>query len=112
LGPAKAGPFQFLLLLLALGVRLVAVLMGGLRVLLRGRGMLLALGMVALTVVFRSGPVCLRCVFVVLRCLVMFVFCHGRFLCCSQPATKAAEYEWFLPNACKSAGKLPRSKRT
>jgi hypothetical protein len=65
---------------------------------------LLALGVVALAVVFRSGPVCLGSVLVVLRSLVVFVSCHGRFpfFFASQLASKAADKEWFLPNACKS----------
>jgi hypothetical protein len=94
-----ASPHFNLLLLLALGVRLVAVLMSSLRVLLRGSCVLLALGVIALAVVFRRGSVGFGRVFVVLRSLIVLVSCHGRFPClaCSQRATKAARQEWFLP---------------
>jgi hypothetical protein len=61
-------------------MRLIAVLMGGLRMLLCRRRMFLALGVVTLAVVFRSGTVSLRGVFVMLCSLVVLVSCHGRFL--------------------------------
>jgi hypothetical protein len=62
-----------LLLLLALGMRIFAMLVGGLRVLLCTRCMFLALCMVALAVMFCGGPMRLCSVFVMFRCLIMFV---------------------------------------
>ncbi len=93
-GRRKSAPFS-LLLLLALGVRLVAVLMGSLRMLLRGRGMLFTLGMVSLAVMFRSRPVCLCGVLVVLRSLVMLVSCHRRLLVVLPVAIKASARKKF-----------------
>lgn len=88
-GPDYVGPGSRLLLLLALGVRLIAVLMSSLRMLLGGGRMLLTLGMVALAVVFRSGPVCLGRVLVVLGGFVVFVSSHGRFLRRFAPSARS-----------------------
>ena len=55
---------------------LVGMLVGSLRMLLGDIRMFLALGMVALAMVFSSGTVCLRSVFVMLGSLVMFVSSH------------------------------------
>jgi len=55
---------------------LVAMLVGGLRMLLGDIRMFLALGMVALAMVFSSGTVSLRSIFVMLGSLVMFVSSH------------------------------------
>jgi hypothetical protein len=52
------------------------MLVGGLRMLLGDIRMFLALGMVALTMVFSSGTVSLRSIFVMLGSLVMFVSSH------------------------------------
>ncbi len=49
------------------------MLVGGLRMLLGDIRMFLALGMVALAMVFSSGTVSLRSIFVMLGSLVMFV---------------------------------------
>jgi hypothetical protein len=72
------GPLRSqLLLLLAFGMRLIGVLVSGLRMLLRARRMFLALGMVALAVVFGGGAMGLGGVFVMFGGLVVFVFSHG-----------------------------------
>jgi len=55
---------------------LVGMLVGGLRMLLGDIRMFLAFGMVALTMVFSSGTVSLRSIFVMLGSLVMFVSSH------------------------------------
>jgi len=55
---------------------LVGMLVGGLRMLLGDIRMFLALGMVALAMVFSSGTVSLRSIFVMLGSLVMFVSSH------------------------------------
>ena len=52
------------------------MLVGGLRMLLGDIRMFLAFGMVALTMVFSSGTVSLRSIFVMLGSLVMFVSSH------------------------------------
>jgi hypothetical protein len=65
-----------LLLLLALGVGLIGVLVGGLRMLLGTIRMLLTLGMVAFAVMFSGGTVCLRSIFVVLGSFIVFVSGH------------------------------------
>jgi hypothetical protein len=70
------GPLIQLLLLLALGMRLVGVLVGGLGMLLCARCVLLALGVVALAVMFRGGTMCLGGVLVMFGSLVMLVFGH------------------------------------
>ena len=85
-GGRQSQPLSVLLLLLALRVSLVAVLMGGLRMLLCSGRVLLALGVVALAMAFRSGPVCLGSILVVLRSFVVFVSCHGRFPFALLPA--------------------------
>jgi hypothetical protein len=68
--------FNSLLLLLALGMRLIGMLMRGLRMLLGACGVFFALGVVALAVMFGGGTMCLGSVFVVFGGLVMFVFSH------------------------------------
>jgi hypothetical protein len=70
------GPLIQLLLLLALGMCRVGLLVRCLRMLLRTRRVLLALGMVALAVMFGSGTMRLGGVLVVFGCLVMLVFGH------------------------------------
>jgi hypothetical protein len=69
-------------LLLALGVGLVTVLMGSLRMLLRSIGVLFAFGVVALAMVFGSRTVRFSCVLVVLRSLVVLISGHARLLGC------------------------------
>jgi hypothetical protein len=66
----------YLLLLLALGMSLVGVLVGGLRVLLRSISLLFTVGVVALAVMFRRRTVRLSRVLVVLSGFVMFVSRH------------------------------------
>ena len=56
------------------------MLIGGLRMLLRAACVFLALGMIALAMMFRGGTVCLGCSLVMLSSLVVFVSCHGWFL--------------------------------
>lgn len=70
---------------------LIAVLVGGLRVLLGTLGMFLALGMIAFAVVFGGGTVGLSCVFVVLSSFVVFVFGHFRLV------------RLFAPSRCQIA---------
>jgi hypothetical protein len=61
--------------------------------------LLLALGVVALAVMFRSGTVCLRCVLMVLCGLIVLVSCHGRFRpCCSLPAAIKASERQMVPS--------------
>jgi len=71
---------------------LVGMLVGGLRMLLGDIRMFLALGMVALAMVFSSGTVSLRSIFVMLGSLVMFVSSHfnPRRLSASQPALQTS----------------------
>jgi hypothetical protein len=59
-------------------MRLVCVLMGRLRMLLRSVRVFLALGVVTLAVMFRGRTVGFCRVFVVLSRLVVFVSRHGR----------------------------------
>jgi hypothetical protein len=79
--------FVTLLLLLALGVSLVRLLMGGLRMLLRTLGMLFALRMIALAMMFGGRTMRLGGVFVMFGCPVVFVSCHLRAPCvvCQLP---------------------------
>jgi hypothetical protein len=90
------------------------MLMGSLRMLLCGGSMFLPLYVVALTVVFRSGPMCFGCVLMMLRSLVVFVFRHGRFLVCAPssdqsddtqivPLATSQEAEIHLTSALKNA---------
>jgi hypothetical protein len=79
-----AGRIIHLFLLLALGMRLIAVLVGSLRVLSCRGGMLLALGVIAFAVMFGGGTMCFRCILVVLCSLVVLVFGHVR--CLSAPS--------------------------
>ena len=67
-------------------MRLVGVLMGGLRMLLRSIRVFLALGVVAFAVVFGGGTMGFRRVFVVLRSLVVFVSGHCICLAFCRPA--------------------------
>jgi hypothetical protein len=55
---------------------LVGMLMGRLRMLLRSIGLLLALGMIALAVMFGGGAMSLGRVLVVFGCFIMFVSGH------------------------------------
>jgi hypothetical protein len=81
----SAGPLD-LLLLLALGMGLVGVRVGGLRMLLCGIRMLLALRMIALAVVLCGGTVRLGRVFVMFRGLIMFVSSHLGSPCLTAPS--------------------------
>jgi hypothetical protein len=65
-----------LLLLLALGVGLVAVLRSGLGVLLSVGGMFLALRVIALAVMLCGGAMRFRRILMVFGCFVMLVFGH------------------------------------
>jgi hypothetical protein len=75
-GPAVNRALLSLFLLLALWVGLITMLVGGLWMLLCTGGVFLALGMVALAMMFSGGTMCLGSVFVVFGCLVVFVSCH------------------------------------
>jgi hypothetical protein len=68
--------FTSLLLLLALGMSLVGVLMGGLRMLLSGVRMFLALHVIALAVVLSGTAVSFSSIFVMFGGFVVFVSCH------------------------------------
>jgi len=70
------GPLLQLLLLLTFRMRIVGVLARSLGMLLRTRRVLLALGVVALAVMFSSGAMRLGGVLVVFGCLVVLVFGH------------------------------------
>jgi hypothetical protein len=65
-----------LFLLLAFRVGLLGVLMGRLRMLLGGVRMFLALGMIALTVMFSGGTMCLGSVLMVFSSFVVFISGH------------------------------------
>jgi hypothetical protein len=85
-----------LFLLLTLRVRLIAVLVSGLRMLLGSIRMLLALRMIALAVVTGGRTVSLCGVLVVLCGLVMLVSCHCLFLVvCSQRQPNRPYRRWF-----------------
>jgi hypothetical protein len=75
-GPAFHRAYSQLLLLLALGMSLIGVLVGGLRMLFRHVSLLLAFDMVSLAVMFGGRTVSLGGVFVVFGGLVVFVSCH------------------------------------
>jgi hypothetical protein len=66
-----------LFLLLTFRMSLLAMLVRGLRVLFGAARVLLALGVVALAVMFGGGTMCLGSVFVVFSGLVMFISGHG-----------------------------------
>ena len=73
------------------------MLIGGLRVLLRAAGVFLALGMIALAVVFGSSTVRLGGVFVMFGSLVVLISRHFGLVGYLRPAaTKASYPEWFL----------------
>src|SRR5260370_13416954 len=74
--PGDEPGLRRLFLLLAFRVGLFGVLMGRLRMLLGGVRMFLALGMVALTVMFSGGTVCLGSILMVFSSLVVFVSSH------------------------------------
>ena len=57
-------------------MRLIAMLIGGLRMLLCSIRVLLALGMIALAMVIGRGTMCFRSVFVMFGGLVVLVSCH------------------------------------
>src|ERR1700704_5764914 len=77
---------------------LIAMLIGGLRVLLRAACMFLTLGMIALAVVFGSRPVRLGGVFVIFGSFVVFISRHFSLVRCELPAgTKSRPPESFLP---------------
>lgn len=75
-----------LFLLLTLRVSLIAMLVCSLRVLFGSARVLLALGVIALAVMFRGGTMCLGSVFVVFGSLVVFVFGHEVLVGCQLPA--------------------------
>lgn len=78
----------WLFLLLALRMSLIAVLIGSLRMLFGAVRVLLALGVIALAVMFGGGTVCLGRAFVMFGSLVVFVSGHGILLVVSsQPGT-------------------------
>jgi hypothetical protein len=80
------GPLLQLLLLLTFRMRIVGVLARSLGMLLRTRRVLLALGVVALAVMFGSGAVSLGRVLVVLSSRVVFIFGHVRLVGCVLPS--------------------------
>ena len=92
-------PYHILFLLLALGMRLIAMLIGGLRVLLGAGGVLLALCMIALAVMFGGGTVRLCSILVMLGGLIVFVSCHGLFLSCALPAPTKSALTSMVPSA-------------
>ena len=59
-------------------MRLVGVLVCGLRMLLGAGGVFLALGVVAFAVMFGGGAMGLGSVFVMFGSLVVFIFCHSK----------------------------------
>ena len=71
-----------LFLLLTLRMSLIAMLVCSLRVLFGTACVLLALGVVALAVIFRSRTMCLGSVFVVFGSLVVLVSSHGTLVGC------------------------------
>jgi hypothetical protein len=75
-----------LFLLLALRMSLIAMLGCSLRVLFGAARVLLALGVVALAVMFGGGTMSLGSIFVVFGSLVVFVLGHGILVGCSLPA--------------------------
>jgi hypothetical protein len=75
-----------LFLLLALRMGLLTMLVRSLRVLFGTARVLLALGVVALAVMFGGGTMCLGSVFVVFGSLVVFVLGHGILVGCQLPA--------------------------
>jgi hypothetical protein len=75
-GPTEAGPFLYLFLLLAFRMRFVAVFVSGLRMLLGGLGVLLALVMFTFAVVFGSSAMGLGRMFMMLGSFVVLVFRH------------------------------------
>jgi len=84
-GPVFTGPLIRLLLLLALGMCRVGLLVRSLRMLLGTDRVFLALGVVALAVMFGGGTMGLGGVFVVFGSLVVLVFGHEILVGC-QPA--------------------------
>jgi hypothetical protein len=75
-GPCRCNRCGGLLLLLTLRMGLVAVLAGGLRMLLGARRMLAALGVIALAVMFRRRAMGFRRILMMFGSLVVFVACH------------------------------------
>jgi hypothetical protein len=75
-----------LFLLLTFRTGLIAMLACSLRVPFGAARVLLALGVIALAVMFRSGMMCLGSVFVVFGSLVVFVFGQGILVGCQLPA--------------------------
>jgi len=71
-----AGPFAQLLLLLALGMGLIGLLVGALRVLFRSAGMLPALAVVPLAVMVGSCTVRLGGILMIFGSFVVFVSGH------------------------------------
>jgi hypothetical protein len=82
-GPGMTRAFRVsLFLLLTLRMSLIAMLVCSLRVLFSTARVLLALGVVALTVMFGGGTMCLGSVFVVFGSLVVLVSGHGILVGC------------------------------
>jgi hypothetical protein len=77
---------------------LVRMLMRGLRMLHCGVCMLLALGMIALAVMFGRRAVGLRCVLVMLRGLVVLVSSHIRLFAVYLQPDQQAGAEVFVPD--------------
>jgi hypothetical protein len=84
-------------LLLALGVRLIAMLMGSLRMLLGTLGMLLALGVIALAMMVGRRAMGLGGVLVMFGRLVVLVSCHFALLDLLPAGVKSAPSIRFLP---------------
>ena len=84
-GPVFTGPLIQLLLLLALGMRRVGLLVRSLRMLLRTDRVFLALGVVALAVMFGGGTMGLGSAFVVFGSLVVLVLGHEILVGCQLP---------------------------
>ena len=81
-------------------MRLIAMLIGGLRMLLRSIRVLLALGVVALTMVLGGGTVCLGRVFVMFGGLVVLVSCHDKPRLLFAPSGQQSGGEEIVP-ACR-----------
>jgi hypothetical protein len=88
-----------LFLLLTLRMGLLAMLVCSLRVLFGTARVLLALGVVALAVMFGGGTMCLGSVFVVFGSLVMFVSGHGILVWLSTPSWQKLAASGNVPRA-------------
>jgi hypothetical protein len=88
-----------LFLLLTLRMGLLAMLVCSLRVLFGTARVLLALGVVALAVMFGGGTMCLGSVFVVFGSLVMFVSGHGILVWLLTPSWQKLAASGNVPRA-------------